>query len=742
MLEKLKGKQFEYRKLTEEEQKSRGILGRLIGPCADFINPTRNDRTYSEQLWENVFENPIMKEKIANRCAFGELGHPDNRTEVDIEKVALCLAEQPKKGTDGKLYGVFDIVNTPNGKILKSLCDYGCKIGISSRGQGDVDEFSNSVDPNTYDCEGFDAVLLPGVVSARLKYVTEDYKSPKKLNLKTILAESLKTANEEDRKVMMETLKTLDLAEALQKEIKLSDCTKLESAEQAAEITQKVKAKWVFGMQDSLGVDVGQKYFEMFAKSQELYIYEKGKDSLCFGIKKDGSIYGPYDVDDKPVAVSILAILTDDTTLPELVETPEPADKVDSEVVEESMSMSEAEDNEDKMELEPLSSEIEEPKIEEPKMEEPKIEEPKMEEPQAEQEIESEDEETEVDEEQIFLEFLANNFDEEKVREVCKLLDIEIEGEEKTPEDGAEESSDAEAEAPVEDKDVEEEADKTEEPVEEAINDGSNTLVTSLKEALKDKSDLENNVKSLQEKLAVSDAKVGEINETCSKLKEAVVRLSLLAKSSKDLKEKNSELVESLKQKTAVIQTQKERIARLAEGIKLNIEKTKLNEDFNAKIAEMKKLNEALVIKQAEYEGNINTLNNQIVDSQDKTNRQIQALTDDVTKTTNLKESYRKLANKAVNKYIEVKSEILGLTPADIKRKLGESYTMEDVDQVCEDLKQYQLNVSRLPFDVGRKVGVRVNESKTNNTLNVQGQKEATDDDVDETLIKLANFTR
>lgn len=47
---KTTGKNFEYRKLTEAEQKSRGILGRLVGPCADFVNPTRNGRKYSEKL--------------------------------------------------------------------------------------------------------------------------------------------------------------------------------------------------------------------------------------------------------------------------------------------------------------------------------------------------------------------------------------------------------------------------------------------------------------------------------------------------------------------------------------------------------------------------------------------------------------------------------------------------------------------------------------------------------------------
>ena len=138
MLENFVTDKFEYKKLSEAEQKARRILGRLTGVIAETKKPTRNGRGYSIELWENVFENPIMKEKIANRCCFGELNHPADRTEIDIEKVAICLAEQPKKSKDGRLYGVFDILDTPNGRILKTLCDYGCKIGISSRGQGDI----------------------------------------------------------------------------------------------------------------------------------------------------------------------------------------------------------------------------------------------------------------------------------------------------------------------------------------------------------------------------------------------------------------------------------------------------------------------------------------------------------------------------------------------------------------------------------------------------------------------------
>lgn len=214
MLESLKGTECEYQKLSLEEQAKRGILGRLAGPIADFKEATRNGRLYEESLWEKVFEDPIMKEKLANRCVFGELGHPVDRIETDMEKVAICLAEKPKKSKDGKLMGVFDILDTPNGRILKTLCDYGCNIGISSRGEGDILESFGSqdrVDPDTYYCECWDAVLVPGVKSARLKPVTESLNTRK--SLYESLNEQLDKASPDDKLIMQETLDKLNLSE-------------------------------------------------------------------------------------------------------------------------------------------------------------------------------------------------------------------------------------------------------------------------------------------------------------------------------------------------------------------------------------------------------------------------------------------------------------------------------------------------------------------------------------------------
>ncbi len=217
MLEKLKQNEaLEYQKLSPEEMQSKGILGRLVGPCADFINPTRNGRQYTEELWDKVFEDSIVNEKIENRCMFGELGHPEDRTEVDMEKIAIALNEKPKKDKDGKLIACFDILDTPNGRILKTLCDYGTTIGISSRGTGDVIDTMDGeqVDPDTYDFECFDAVIVPAVKEARLEYFKEglDKKlNNNMLNLKKALCEDLNKASVKDKKVMKEALDNLGL---------------------------------------------------------------------------------------------------------------------------------------------------------------------------------------------------------------------------------------------------------------------------------------------------------------------------------------------------------------------------------------------------------------------------------------------------------------------------------------------------------------------------------------------------
>ena len=765
MLEKL-GKTFEYKKLTEAEQKQRGILGRLVGPCADFIQATRNGRKYSEELWENVFSNDLMKEKIKNRCCFGELGHPTDRTETDMEKIALCLAELPKKGSDGKLYGVFDILDTPNGRILKALCDYGCNIGISSRGQGDLItdlDGNEAVDPDTYDCECFDAVLMPGVEAARLKYVTESLNKENSKGLKLALTESLKKASDDDRKIMEETLKDLNIT--LDEEEKSED--KIYSVYFADEFVGHYPAKdeseaSMLAQEDypeiyaSVNPDYWVDYEEIIPAEEddinpleeklENKIDEDVKNRILEKIKnkniktlkedfEDENVSKPVEKDEEPPVEEELKDEHKCCICGEPIEghgnNPSPVktegdccDKCNAEVVIpariEKMKVAASE----KVNEELTETESEEVKSTSEESEEESLEEKEVKEL------------TEDEKREIVLQWLTNNFEEDQVEEVLDILNMEI-VEEDDEEESAEDEDVAEvekgsneaeeAEENIENSDEEDSEQKEETEEDKAVDEGLDSIVNSLQEALSKNSDLENTVRILQEKLAVSDAKVNEINEECNRLKNSMSRMSDLVKTRATLKENVSTLEKSLNEKEALINEQKVKIAKLVESKKETVRSS--NE-----------LNENLTNLKTSYEKQIQTLNEQISSSKTENEKQISTLTENLNKANSLKESYKKLANKTVNKYIEVKANIIGQTPADIKRKLGESYTLEDVDQVCEDLKAYSLNVSKLPFEVTKKVGVRVTESTNTRMMNNTTKKSAIyDDEVSDTLIKLAN---
>jgi chromosome segregation ATPase len=269
------------------------------------------------------------------------------------------------------------------------------------------------------------------------------------------------------------------------------------------------------------------------------------------------------------------------------------------------------------------------------------------------------------------------------------------------------------------------------EAADKASDTGLEDVIRNLQEAVTDKAKLEAELKSLQEKLAVSDTKVNELTEENNNYKKAIARLATMSKSNKDLKESVTKLEESLKEKDAVIEEQKSRIARLVKSRKESVsESASLTESIETKKSEITTLTEDLNKSKDE----VKALTEKLSDSDNK----VSELNESLTKATTLKEAYKKLANKAVNKYIDIKATTLGLTSADIKRKLGESYTLDDVDQVCEDLKAYQLNVSKLPFSVDRKVGIRVNESTNNKVVNKSSAFD--DDEVDEQLIKIARI--
>ena len=176
-------------RLVESKEKRKGCLGRLEGICADFIHPTRNNRLYGLQLWKNVFSNELVQEGLKTKTLFGELDHPEERFECLSKLACVVMTDYNIDEENGVVTGGFDILDTVQGRTLKALLDYGCQMGVSSRGTGDVIENSGveEVDPDTYEFSCFDVVSTPAVATARQTVV----ESVHQLNKRKTLLESL-----------------------------------------------------------------------------------------------------------------------------------------------------------------------------------------------------------------------------------------------------------------------------------------------------------------------------------------------------------------------------------------------------------------------------------------------------------------------------------------------------------------------------------------------------------------------
>lgn len=484
--------------LTEEEKSKRHILGRLYGPIATCKESTRNGRHYNKELWEKALSDDITNEKIKFKSMFLELGHPlDDREETIMANACGCIPELPKIVGDD-LVAYVDILDTPNGRILKTLCDYGFVPGISSRATGEL--IGEEVDPDSFQLETWDIVQLPAVEKARLKMV----ESVNHNSLKQALTESLKSASEEDRKIMKESLNNLGLNPE-----------------------------------------------------------EKDQDS-----------------------------------------------KID---------------------------------------------------PNAE-----------------------------------KHEDIDTLKESKNEQ-------------------------------EKANNVGLTEVIKTLQEALKAKSDLESEIKSLQEKLAVSNSKVNDLNEELNRYKSTTIRLSSLASQRKELATKVSSLEEELK-------VQKSKFAELRSSSEAVDENSKtLKESLDNKESAIVKLNESL----KESESKNNSLKEELEKTKTEFTSKISKLTEDLNKAINESKGWQKTANETVGNYIKTRALMLGVDENEIRNKLPESYTLKDIDKACDDLQTYKLNIGKLPFSTNRNIRVKVNESK-NDPLRKQVVND--DDEVSEGLLRISGL--
>ena len=176
--------------IAEDTTKST-ILGTFTGKCCDAAVVNNNDMKLDRELFENLIKSDEYKDAMEHRYYIGFLGHPEDPNCQDFKDGCIVMTSMEIKDND-EIYGTFDLIDTPVGRIVKSFIDAGVQFGISIRGAGDVDADGN-VDPDTFIFRGFDLVAFPAYNDAVPEFIEIAASSdPKYKKIKTAIDKNLK----------------------------------------------------------------------------------------------------------------------------------------------------------------------------------------------------------------------------------------------------------------------------------------------------------------------------------------------------------------------------------------------------------------------------------------------------------------------------------------------------------------------------------------------------------------------
>ena len=131
----------------------------------------KNGRIYPKEILQKEVHR-YNREFIEKNRAFGELGHPDGPT-VNLERVSHMIKALHPEGNN--FIGEARVLDTPYGKIVKSLIDEGATLGVSSRGMGTLIQTgtANKVKDEFYLATAADIVADPSAPDAFVEGIME-----------------------------------------------------------------------------------------------------------------------------------------------------------------------------------------------------------------------------------------------------------------------------------------------------------------------------------------------------------------------------------------------------------------------------------------------------------------------------------------------------------------------------------------------------------------------------------------
>lgn len=126
-----------------------------------------NERIYPVAEIENAVET-LNKQIHEGYSVLGEVDHPDD-LKINLDRVSHMITSMWMDGANG--FGKLKILPTPMGQLVRTMLESGVKLGVSSRGSGNVNDSDGKV--SDFEIITVDIVAQPSAPNAYPKAIYE-----------------------------------------------------------------------------------------------------------------------------------------------------------------------------------------------------------------------------------------------------------------------------------------------------------------------------------------------------------------------------------------------------------------------------------------------------------------------------------------------------------------------------------------------------------------------------------------
>ena len=189
--------------VLEEADMNGGKNLYLKGICIEGNKRNANERVYPlHEITKAV--NTINKQIQQGYSVLGEVDHPDD-LKINLDRVCHSVEEMWMDGDAG--CGKLKILPTPMGNLIKTLLTSGVKLGVSSRGSGNVDDRTGHV--SDFEIVTIDVVAQPSAPNAYPRAVYESMMNMKYGHRLLEIAREAGTDNKVQRYLKSEVVKLI-----------------------------------------------------------------------------------------------------------------------------------------------------------------------------------------------------------------------------------------------------------------------------------------------------------------------------------------------------------------------------------------------------------------------------------------------------------------------------------------------------------------------------------------------------